>query len=506
MFDLIIIENIGDIVRLFPLTSAAIALLFLASFVITFPIIVAIALFQSRFKDKAIKNMLGNSGVWILGESMSWRLKPFCFFRERFATYGDVFYTRLSYPCYPLFLLLENNKPIKNTLRRILARFGLLKYSARTCICQRITPNVYSFELFNLLSNVLESDGAERKITGSIHNLLNRVRIESFFLLDKIPAIATLIISNVVLDTTAIDVKLMESFQSYTSARNQDERYESENFIRGKIEVAFNQNKDAMKNWKDSLSLLNDDTTFVPTSGFLDLFLNGNNLSLEDKVTILFQFIVEQLYVPLVQQMKTLVESKSLNVVVDAVNLYKAIVRKKKEPSAINEKVALTSSSIFSWVSDCSLPLDNNSKQKIKGQEEQKKELINTSSLKLKSSKLDSTVSEYKHKIRLLVEESRKQAIFVPPRPVYYRATLNNECSFDESSNLLPKGVLHLKFPSDVMIDENYQRIERTFFFDVVLCSLTHQMISDFEWTPGSNFMDEIKICKDTHSREAIRY
>lgn len=504
MFDLIIVENIGDIVRLFPLTSAVIAIVFIASFIISFPIIVAIALFQSRFKDKAIKKMLGNYGVYIFGESISWRLKPFSFFRERFAKYGDVFYTRLSH--HPISLLLENNKPIKNTLTKILARFGLLKYSARTCICERITPNVYSFELFNLLSNVLESDGAERKITESTHNLFNRVRIENFLLVDKIPAICTLIISTIVLDTTVIDVKLMELFQSYTSACNQDERYESENLIRSKIKVAFNQNKDAMKNWKDNLSLLNDDNdlSFVPTSGFLDLFLNGNNLSLEDKVTILFQFIVEQLYVPLVQQMKTLVESKSLNFL-DAVNLYKAIVLKKKEPSSTNEKVALTSSSILSWISECSLPLDNNSKQK-EGHEEQKKELINSFSLKLKTSKLDSTVSEYKTRIRLLVEESRKQTIFVPPRPVYYRATLNNECSFDESSNLLPKGVLHLKFPSDVMIDENYQPIERTFFFDVVLCSLTHQMISDFEWTPGSNFMDEIKICKDTHSKEAIRY
>ena len=563
MIDLIFLENLGDIMSLYPITSSGIttsltssisslspissispilsislissisnndqllsvlAFAFLSTLLISAPVLVIWTIIYRRYGyiAEVMKNGKGSSGLIIIGETMSWKRHASSFFKDRFERYGEVFYTKLQHPAYPTTITMEPKKPIKNLINKFLASFGVVP--AKTCLCIRI-KNVYSFQLFQILQSVLETNGIERKIHESIQTLLRRLSLnENYsFTVEKVPAVVTLLLTTIILDISVLDIKLLEALQSYNYAVNIDERYANENIIRSIIKVSITKAKSTMKKFKENLIIIADDvdTVFPNTCSFLEIFLEKYvNLEVEDIVTIMMQFFVESTYVPLVEQMKTLVELVSHSTstspsFVECVNLYKDMIKKKNEPCQATEKVALTKINL-SWVGECSCPLQSEDIHKktrrCSENDEEQKNMKEGQSSSLSSSKTSTkqtieTVSQYKIAIRRLVEESRRMVHF-SKRPVYYRAVNNNHDIDMNGSNSIPKGVINLKFPADIMIDECYELTERNLLFEVIMCSLAHQMISEIEWIGGNQFMDDINSRNSsiTHSKEAFRY
>jgi len=463
-----------------------------------------------------MKNGKGSSGLIVIGETMSWK-RHASFFKDRFERYGEVFYTKLQYPAYPTTIFMEPKKPIKNFINKFLASFGVVP--AKTCLCIRI-KNVYSFQLFQILQSVLETNGIERKIHESIQTLLRRLSFnENYsFTVEKVPAVVTLLLSTIILDISVLDIKLLEALQSYNYAVNIDEKYANENIIRSIIKVSITKAKSTMRKYKENLIIIADDvdTVFPNTCSFLEIFLEKYaNLAIDDIVTIMMQFFVENAYVPLVEQMKTLVELVSHSTstspsFIECVNLYKDMIKKKNEPCQATEKVALTKINL-SWVGECSCPLqsEDTHKRRCSEYDEEHKNMKEEGPSSLSSSKTSTkqtieTVAQYKIAIRRLVEESRRTVHF-SKRPVYYRANINNNHDIDVNGSY-SKGVVNLKFPADIMIDECYELIERKLLFEVIMCSLAHQMISEIEWIGGNQFMDDSRNSSITHSKEAFRY
>ena len=358
--------------------------------------------------------------------------------------------------------------------------------------------------MFSILQGVLESDGIERKIQTAIQTFLKRLNFESpLTFIDKIPALCCIITSTVILDSSAgTDIKMLEAFQYYAAAANCEDRYVSENIIRETIHFALNKARTSITEWKERLYMGNggDDTDFSNSCCFLEIFLERHSMNVEDNITVLLQFLVEQVYIPLVEQMTTvmrlILNSTSSTNLTSSVKLYKEIMKMKKEPCDANQKLVYTKSSTLSWVSLCISSLKQREDNKKPRTEELKRSAEGVNSITTNQN-IDA-VSEYKLAIRRLVQESREKTEF-SKRAVYYRADVNRQ------DDINVKDVITLKFPSDIMMDENYDVIEKSVIFDVILCSLAHQMI-EFDWIGGSEFMDETKNRNDIiQSKDAFR-
>lgn len=513
MIDFMLIENIGDFVSLFPIVSLFLIVVFLATFFISAPLVGVLWVLYTRhskdlmktnsgYGNSSSRSITGNSGILIVGETISYCKRSSSFFKDRFQRYGEVFYTNLAYPAVPISLFMEKKKPLKNILTKLLHSVGLIP--AKTCICIRL-KSLYSWQLFSILQGVLESDGIERKIQTVIQTFLKRVLTfeSSLTLIDKIPALCVMITSTVILGLSELDIKLLEALQSYASTVHCEDRYQSENVIREKIKFALNQAKTSIKEWKERLYMVEgggDDTDFSSSCCFLEIFLERHSIQNveDDCITVLVQFLVNEFYFPLVEQMTTLMKfiltsTASANFS-NSVKLYKDIIKMKKEPCDANQKLVFTTISTLSWVTECSSSLQQREEQKKSDELKAGTEGLNTISKGLINSSKQNIYSEYKLAIRRLVHESRVKTEF-RTRPVYFRA----------AADMNKKDVITLKFPSDIMMDENYDLIERNSIFDVILCSLSHQMI-EFDWIGGSEFVDEIKVRNSTvHNKEAFR-
>ena len=377
----------------------------------------------------------------------------------------------------------------------MLARYGFVL--ARNCLCRRIgKASLYSWQLCDILNGILESDGYERRINDIINKFLKRY--EGTLNVNTQTSLCFEICSNIILNEDG-NLMLLDAFYSYYLSKNIETRYENENIIREVIKNCI-QN---VYNEREKIYMVedhdeyHDDTSFLRNSCFLESFLtNTNKISIEDNTTVLFQFLINQILIPLVESMKTMTDLLHHNRN-SIEHLYKKYMKLKSVPR--NETLSFSSSSIFSWVNECHQSLLNHEEEyqskQIKEKEERKdsdKELTSTSTIGIRKgmkNELVDHVSQYKLAVRRLVYESKQKQVNKSQTTIYYRTDINNN---DDST--IPKDCIVLTFPKDIMMNDKFNSIfERSIFFDVVLCNFIHQMISGYNFVGGSEYVDQSK-------------
>lgn len=426
----------------------------------------------------------GSVGLPIIGETSSCLRRGSAFFNLKFKHHGEIFHTRLSAPTIPLNL--ETNKPLKNFVVRLLARSGFA--FSRNVLIRRIgKSSLYSWQMNDILNDILESDnGYERKI---INTIIRFLKLEGNLSSPSTQSsLCFEICSNIILNIEVKNFVLLDAIETYHRSKDTETRYYHENIIRGIIKSCIQDvysNREKIYMGDDD-----DDTSFMRSSCFLECFLaRSNKANIEDNITVLFQFLINEIYIPLVENMTILMDSflhhrSSIDL------LYKKKLKLKLAPSDSNELVSFSSLSTLSWINECKSSLKTHDlyqsreerKNNDNDNEKEGSTLITGKRGLKKENFVVDHVSQYKHAVKRLVDESRQRKVALSQRSVYYRA--------DISKNDVPKDCIILTFPKDIMMNENFNSEKQNMFFDVTLCNLIHQMIAGYEFVSGSEYVD----------------